>query len=251
VLMTSASGARALGVPEDRWVYLWASAGATDRWYVSDRRDYWSSPALRTAGARALGAAGITVDQIRYVDLYSCFPSSVQISQAALGIADDDPRGVTVTGGLPYAGGPASNYTMHAIATMAAKLRAEPGAVGLVSALGWYVAKHAIGIYSAAPPSRPWSPIDPYDDAVEGNDSVPALALEAVGQGTIETCTVAHDRDGVPVRGFVIGRLADGRRFVANTPEDPSTFQALMADDSVGRPGRVSSANGINRFDPR
>ena len=67
----------------------------------------------------------------------------------------DDARGLTVTGGLPYFGGPGNNYSLHAIATMVERLR-ERGGTGLVSAMGWYATKHAVGIYGAAPPAEGW-----------------------------------------------------------------------------------------------
>src|SRR4029077_14327830 len=100
--------------------------------------------------------AGIGVDDVGHLDLYSCFPCEVELARDALSIADDDPRPLTTTGGLPYFGGPANNYTTHAIATMMAALRAAPGTFGLVTGLGWYATKHAAGGYGAAPPPRPW-----------------------------------------------------------------------------------------------
>src|SRR5262249_49801438 len=151
VLMTSVAEARALGIPQARWVYLWGSGQAHDRWFVSDRVDYVSSPAIREAGRQALAAAGIGIDRVHYFDVYSCFPAAVQIGCEALGIAADDPRPLTVTGGLPYFGGAGNNYAMHAIAEMMARVRARPGSIGLVTALGWYITKHAIGVYSATP----------------------------------------------------------------------------------------------------
>jgi len=250
VLMTSIAGARALRVPEDRWVYLLASAEGTDRWFVSDRRDYHSSPAMRAAGERALEAAGITVDSVTHLDLYSCFPAALQITRDMLGMTEDDPRALTVTGGLPYAGGPVNNYTMHAIATMIKKIRKEPGAVGLVTGLAWYMTKYAVGIYGAERPARSWQRAEAYDDAVHGTAAVPSLSVEANGRGVIETCTVLHDREGMPKRGIVVGRLDDGRRFIANTPDERVALDVLMADDAVGRRGRVAAADGINLFRP-
>ena len=66
--------------------------------------------------------AGIGIDQIDYIDLYSCFPVAVEIGAEELGLSLDDPRGFTITGGLPYAGGPGNNYAMHGIAAMQARL---------------------------------------------------------------------------------------------------------------------------------
>ncbi len=251
VLMTSVAHARQLGIDPARWVYLRGCADAYDQWFVSERVDYHSSPALRLAGQKALAMAGVGVERIDYFDLYSCFPSAVQIARDMLGIAADDPRALTVTGGLPYHGGPGNNYSMHAIATMMAKVRAMPGATGLVSALGWYMTKYAIGIYSAAPKDGPWVREDPaaYQSEIDRLPG-PPLAMEPEGRAQIETYTVIHDRDGTPVRAIVIGRLADGRRFLANTPENRAVFESLMRSESIARAGRVSSSSGANCFDP-
>ena len=64
----------------------------------------------------ALRVAGIGVDDIATFDLYSCFPFPVFNICDGLGLGPDDPRGLTLTGGLPFFGGPGNNYSMHAIA---------------------------------------------------------------------------------------------------------------------------------------
>ena len=250
VLMTSVAGARELGIDPSRCVYLWGAADAHDLWFISERVNYFSSPAIRLAGQKALAMAGIDVAQIDYFDIYSCFPSAVQIGRDMLSVAADDPRPLTVTGGLPYHGGPGNNYVMHAVATMMDKLRAAPGTKGLVTGLGWYVTKHSIGIYSAAPPARAWQREEPsaYQPQLD-RMAHPALTTSPQGRGTIETYTVLHDRDGTPVKGIVIGRLADGQRFLANTPDDRAVLEALMSKEGVGRTGAVSPINGTNRFE--
>ena len=71
------------------------------------------------------------LDDVARFDLYSCFPSAVQVAMRALGIADDDARPLTVTGGLGFAGGPVNNYPTHAIARMVEVLRGDPGELRL------------------------------------------------------------------------------------------------------------------------
>ncbi len=251
VITTSAGRARALGIHPSRWVYLWAAADAHDHWFVSERVDYASSPAIRAAGRAALAQAGTDVGAIEHFDLYSCFPSAVQIGRDMLGIPEDDPRPLTVTGGLAYFGGPGNNYSMHAIATMMDRLRAAPGAKGLVTALGWYITKHAIGIYGTEPPARPFAPTDgaALQRAIDV-DPAPALVETPSGRATIETYTVLHDRAGAPVRGIVVGRLEDGRRFLANTPGDRAVLDALVAREAIGRTGTVRRDGDTNVFDP-
>lgn len=250
VLMTSAGEARRRGVPRDRWVFLQGCADAHDHWFVSERVDYTSSPAIAAAGARALAMAGADIGDVAFLDLYSCFPSAVQIGRDALGIAADDPRPLTVTGGLAAFGGPGSNYSMHAIATMLERLRAAPGTRGLVTALGWYVTKHAIGVYGTEPGPEPWRPGDVRALQAElDRQPHPELAPRAEGPGTIETYTVVHGRDGAPERGIVIGRLDDGRRFLAIVDGERAELEGLEVREGVGLRGRVRQDDaGVGRF---
>jgi acetyl-CoA C-acetyltransferase len=252
VIITSVRRARELGVSEDRFVFLNGCADAHDLWFTLERQNYHSSPAIRLTGQRALEMAETSLDQIDFIDLYSCFPVAVEIAAAELGLALDDPRGLTVTGGLPYAGGPGNNYAMHSIAVMMRKLREQPGTRALVTANGWFLTKQAVGIYSTEPLDQPWereapSVIQREIDALPH----PAITEHPDGAGTIETYTVVHRREG-PRMGIVIGRDANGHRFVANTPDDQATLLGLEAVESVGRPGRVQPVgDGLhNLFTP-
>lgn len=249
VIMASEAKARELGVPEAQWVYLHGCADAADLWFPLDRQDFHSSPAMRLTGQRALEMAGIGLDRIDFIDLYSCFPVAVEVGAEELGLALDDPRGLTVTGGLPYAGGPGNNYAMHSIAVMAHKLRDTPGAFGLVTANGWYLTKQSTGIYSARPPERPFERQDPavlqrQIDALPH----PVVIERPQGPARIETYTVVHRREG-PFMAIVVGRDSENRRFVANTPADPATLAGLEATEQVGRPGTVEPGD-INIFTP-
>src|SRR5204862_83484 len=108
-----------------RWVYPWAGVDVTEHWFFQDRADYHTLPGLRRAGALLLEAVGLGIERVQHLDLYSCFPIAPRLSAAMLGLAPDDPRPLTVTGALPWFGGPGSNYTTHAVATLAERLRAE------------------------------------------------------------------------------------------------------------------------------
>ena len=165
-----------------------------------------------------------------------------------LGIAEDDPSSLTVTGGLPYAGGPASNYSMHAIATMMGRLRAAPESKGLVTGNGMYLSKHSAGVYSGTPKHlSSFAEMSSIEAAPAGEEQ--NIALEAEGRGVIETYTVVHDRDGAPQVGIVMGRLEDGRRFLANTAHDRTLLDGLMNEEAVGRSGMITFQDGRNLFD--
>lgn len=249
LLMTSVGMAKELGVPRERWVFLQGCAEAHDKWFVSERCDYARSPAIAAVARRALEMAGIGIDAVDLFDLYSCFPSAVQMAQEALGLSPEDPRPITVTGGLAAFGGPGNNYTMHGIASMMDRLRERPGARGVVTGLGWYVTKHAIGVYGSDPGPEPWQmPVAPLQHVLDAMPS-PELAEQPDGAATIETYTIAHARGGEPERGIVIGRLGDGRRFLAALDGGRSELESLEREEGVGRTGRVApGGDGANLF---
>ncbi|HJW68789.1 MAG TPA: acetyl-CoA acetyltransferase, partial [Candidatus Binatia bacterium] len=144
-----------------------------------------------------------------------------------------------------------NNYSMHAITETMARVRARPGSIGLVTALGWYITKHAVGVYSAAPKDGQFAREDPAPhQALLDAAPAPELALGPSGAATIETYTVLYDRDGAPMRGLVVGRLEDGRRFLAGTPDDPDVLRGLVTREAVGLGGRVTTTDGAARFDP-
>jgi acetyl-CoA C-acetyltransferase len=250
VILTSAAKARQLGIPESRWVHLHGTADAYDHWYISDRKNFYSSPAMRAVARETFEMAGMSMADMDYIDLYSCFPSAVEIACAENGLALDDPRGLTVTGGLPYFGGPGNNYVTHSIAEMIAKVRAKPGSKGLVTANGNYVTKQSAGIYSTEPPKKPFKPKDPkaYQAAIDA-DKGPATIEAPSGRGTIETYTVMHDRKG-PSYAILFARDAEGRRFIANTPEDTTLLRDMTERDYLGVAGTVTSKGGLNVFRP-
>ncbi|WP_248962192.1 acetyl-CoA acetyltransferase [Sphaerisporangium perillae] len=246
VLLMSVAAARRLGVPRDRWVFLHGHADLRER-DLLDRADLSASPAAVMAARHALDLAGVGVDDLAAIDLYSCFPIAVSNVCDGLGLPVDGTRELTVTGGLPFFGGAGNNYSMHAIAEVVQRLRARPGAYGMVGANGGTLSKYSVGIYSTTPAD--WRP-DASAALQAEIDAWPAVeqAPQADGWGTIETYTVKHGRDGKRT-GVVIGRLeADGRRFLAMTADgDEEMLGLLGTGEPIGRRVHVRSFGFGNR----
>jgi acetyl-CoA C-acetyltransferase len=250
-IVTSVGTARELGIAQERWIFLHGCADGHDHWYTSERFDLHSSPAMRAASRKAFDMARMTIDDIDLIDLYSCFPSAVEIACQELGLGEHDPRGLTVTGGLVYFGGPGNSYVVLSICEMMRRLRAARGKFGLITANGNWVTKHSYGIYSTTPFRGAWEREAP--DVLQSQlDRLPKapLALAPQGRATIETYTIMHDRTG-PSYAVVLGRLeTTGERFVANTPTSPQVLADLQGRDSLGRRGTVDSRHGLNTFIP-
>jgi acetyl-CoA C-acetyltransferase len=242
-ILMSVEAARRLGVPEDKWVYLHGHADQTEQ-ALLDREDLSVSFSAKQSVAEALRVAGIGMDDIATFDLYSCFPYPVFAVCDEFGLASDDPRGLTLTGGLPYFGGPGNSYSLHGVAETVAEMRDKPGSFGLVGANGGVMSKYSVGVYSTTPAD--WVA----DRSKELQQNIAALPMVPVtrnanGTGTIETYSVRYDWP--VVTGIIIGRLdADDSRFMAITEDED--LVALMTDgDPLGARIAVHADDVVNR----
>ena len=243
VLLMSVERARKLGVPEDKWVYLRGHADMVDQPFL-ERADLSYNSASTLAVNEAMRVAGVGIDDIATFDLYSCFPVPVFNFCDGTHLATDDPRGVTLTGGLPYFGGPGNSYSLHGIAETVTRMRSAPGAFGLVTANGGIMNKYSVGVYSTE--AAPWAP----DNGAELRAEVaarpaPTVTEQADGAATVETYTVRYDW---PVRtAIIVGRLdADGSRFLALS-EDPDLVGLFSDGDPLGARITVSHIGSGNR----
>lgn len=252
LLLCSYEVARDLGVPEDRLVFPLSGADAHDRFFFSERQSLTASPAIAAAGGAALDAAGAGIDDVARFDLYSCFPSAVEIALDALGLpgpGGGDPRPLTVTGGLGFAGGPANDYPTHAIAAMVEGCRQDPGSIGMVSALGWYVTKHSIGLYSTTPPERGFMRVDAAStqaalDVLPGRQPAGAYS----GPATVEATAVVFEREGGPAVAIMSTITPDGRRALANT-RDTAVMQDMTEKAWEGRRVALDTDGTVNTLD--
>ena len=251
IIMMSAKKARELSIPESKWIFMYSGACLNDIWNVSDRINYHSSPAIKACTDNVFDLANLTIDDLDYIDLYSCFPSAVQIAMNELGLSKNDPRGLTVTGGLPYFGGPGNAYVMNSIATMMKKLRTKLNSFGLATANGWYITKHGAAIYSSKPFEGDWNQVADTTNLQNSidNQEKPNFIETPEGEATVETYTVVHSRNG-PDQGIVIGRLDNGKRFIANTEKDPKILQLMSHEEMLNKRGYVSRDGKRNIFKP-
>lgn len=245
-LLMSVEAARKLGVPEENWVYLHGHADMEEQ-SLLERPDLGHAPSAVLAVREALAVAGIGIDDVATFDLYSCFPVPVFNICDGMGIAPDDPRGLTLTGGLPFFGGAGNNYSMHGVAETVAQMRSRPGQFGLVGANGGIMSKYSVGVYSATPVE--WkSDRSAQLQAQIAEAPTVAVTEQAEGAGTIETYTVRRDKDRLT--GIIIGRLtADDSRFLATT-EDADLIALLIDGDPLGQSVSVRAFDYGNRCTP-
>lgn len=238
LIMCSVERAEALGIPRDRWIFVHSGTDCHEHPFVSNRYSFTRTPAIEIGGRTALELAGTSIDDVDLVDLYSCFPSAVQLGARSLGLGLD--RQLTRTGGLPFAGGPWNNYVMHSIATVARELRDGAGERGLVWANGGYATKHAFGVYATTPPAEGFRYAYPQDaiDVLPRREL--AVPTEVQGAVTIEAYSVMHTREGEPERAIATCLLPDGRR-AWGTSGDVALATAMCEGEWVGTSASITS----------
>ncbi|MFX1595118.1 MAG: hypothetical protein ACFFBK_03550 [Promethearchaeota archaeon] len=236
LILTNEGIAKKLGIDRKLWVYPMGGADLKNIFYLTQRPRLYDSPAIREASRIALKQAGLNLDDIDAFDLYSCFPCMVEIARKEIGIAEDDPRDLTITGGLSFFGGPFSSYSMHAIVTAVNVIKKNPSMKVMILANGGYNTAESIGIYGTEPPTKPWKK-EEYNEIQEkiNEKSLPEPIKKADGNLTIEAYTIIYDRKGQPEWGVVLGHLESGERTLAFIMADLKTLSTLDQQELVGQ----------------
>lgn len=235
VLLTSVGKARELGVNEDHWIFIHGQAEGVEL-VMTEREDLSRSLMAEAVLDRIFEQSQWAVDDVDLIEIYSCFPCAVTVVAEHLDLPNDGSRPLTLTGGLPFFGGPGNNYAMHGIAEAVSQLQSGTGDRALVTCNGGMLSKHASGLYSRAPSTTDWSAAD---TTLNSENFVRRTIAPAPSAGKIITYTVNYAKNE-PQQAMVIGETPDGERFVCKSaPEDLATPAAMLDDGIVGRPIQV------------
>lgn len=249
LLLTTVGKAKQLGITENKWVYLHGYADTKES-VLLKRGNIGASKGMQQTLLGALNNAGINSSDLKHMDIYSCFPIVVNEAKSILGIADNDPRPLTQTGGLAFFGGPGNNYTMHGIASLVETLRSDAGSFGLAYGNGGWMSKHSAGIYSTKPPANEWQACDSSElQNIVNLDSTTKVDYQPVGEAILETYTINYFQ-GNPLNSIVIGRLKhNNKRFYAlNAFLDADTLQQVISGDILGKTIYVQADPRGNRY---
>lgn len=229
LLLCSAEKARALGVPQHKWVYPLASTESNHMVPVSARGDLAACVGARLAGKAALEPSGLDAATLDLVELYSCFPIAVEAYARELGIALSG--GLTVTGGMPFAGGPFNNYVLQATCRMAELLREGQGQNGLVSSVSGILTKQGFGTWGRQPAPGGFVFNDVTADTALLETEKPVLE-SFTGRAQVAGYTVLHDKGQAP-RALVLVDTDSGCRALAWS-EDGALVQRMEAAEFCG-----------------
>ncbi|GHA88071.1 acetyl-CoA acetyltransferase [Algimonas arctica] len=183
------------------------------------------------AQRRVLESTGRDADMY---DLYSCFPIVPMEAKRILELGGKTP--LTLTGGLPFFGGPGNNYSLHAIAEAHARVRGTDK-TAVVYANGGLASKHAVGRYSGVAPDTVSIRKSP--------DPKPAKIVETTADpsGLIIAYTVEYRR-GEPTGVIIMAESKAGARFYARAGIELAG--AFIQGDPVGQPIQTKTQSAQN-----
>ncbi|MEZ5571547.1 MAG: hypothetical protein R3E64_05930 [Halioglobus sp.] len=245
LVLTSVGHARQLGINPRQWIFLAGYADGVDQ-YLSQREDPARSTAMRDVLTTTLQRADATPSDMEMIDIYSCFPCAVQAACDILGLPSEGSVPLTVTGGLPFFGGPGNNYTLHALAEVSVQLRGR-AARALVTANGGMLSKHAAAVLSANPVHAgriDWQHTDSFTIDCSNIMAKPLAITPA--EGTVVTYTVIVRRDA-PDTAVVLAETDSGERFVAVSDDDAITA-SMQQLSPIGRAIVVCTSDARHEF---
>jgi acetyl-CoA C-acetyltransferase len=237
-VVCSVEAAERSGVARENWVFPVGAVESNAMVPLSQRDELHRSPAVSAGGEQLAVMSGGDPRDADHFDLYSCFPSAVQVQAHELHLGSDRP--FTVTGGMTFAGGPLDNYNFQALAKMVEVLRAQPGTTGLVTCISGMITKHGMAMWSTNPPADGFRFAD-VSDETSARTAVRDLAPDHDGPARIDGYTVVHSRTGEPERAIVIATTPDGRRAVAAST-NTELAAAMLDDEWCGRDVQIAGS---------
>lgn len=236
LLFCSSRRAKELGINESKCIYAVASTESNHMVPVAARADLTTCCGAEVAGRAALAAADLSAQQLDLVDLYSCFPLAVEQYAAALDLPLN--RNLTVTGGMPFAGGPYNNYLLQATCRVAELLREGRGRSALISCVSGVLTKQAYGVWSRAPGPHGFVQADVTDEVAKQVEVLEVLA-DYSGAAKIAGYTVLHGRDQKP-RSVALMDTPHGKRALC-TSEDEALVIRMQQEEFVNRTMQIEN----------
>lgn len=236
ILITNVQIAERLDIPKENWIYLMGASDFQNIFDITRRPKLYNSPAAKVGYKVALKQAALSLEDIDMFDIYSCFPSIVEIISDELGIKEDDDRQLTLTGGLPYFGGPWSNYSLHAIATAVNKIQQNSDLKIMIIANGGYNTKQSFGIYGKEPPKYGFNEIDTHDSQNKIlNKRLPEPLKKTKGMCKILGYTLIYEREGTRKYGIAVVKIDNNRNTLAIIKGTHEDLGILEREDIVGK----------------
>ena len=228
LIFTSEEVADSLNVPQSKRVYPLVASETNHMIGVIQRPDLTAPIGLKLAADYLLETAEKNKIYPTLYELYSCFPIAVQLFARALNINDEIER--TITGGMPFAGGPLNNYMLHSTIQIVMKIRENNDEVGLVTCVSGMMTKQALAIWGKDP-RMDFESKDVTKETAKLEIPVPISQLTN-GEATSIGCTVLYNNN-FSTKAIFYAEDSQGHRLVLTSNKE-EIIQAVEGKECVG-----------------
>jgi len=162
-------------------------------------------------------------------DLYSCFPAAVKMFSKSLELGSESPK--TITGSMPYAGGPLNSFVIHSTVKMIQKIRALEARHGLVTGVSGMMTKQSFCVWG-----KEYQEQFIFDDVTERAklDEKPVeLSNIAEGEGEIIGYTIIEGSEHASKAVLYLDDEKKHRKVVSSL--DKNFINLLMEEEWVGK----------------
>ena len=162
-------------------------------------------------------------------DLYSCFPAAVKMFSKSLELGSEIPK--TITGSMPYAGGPLNSFVIHSTVKMIQKIRALEARHGLVTGVSGMMTKQSFCVWG-----KEYQEQFIFDDVTERAklDEKPVeLSDIAEGEGEIIGYTIIEGSEHASKAVLYLDDEKKHRKVVSSL--DKNFINLLMEEEWVGK----------------
>ncbi len=169
-------------------------------------------------------------------DLYSCFPAAVKMFSKSLELGSEIPK--TITGSMPYAGGPLNSYVIHSTVKMIQKIRAMEVNHGLVTGVSGMMTKQSFCVWG-----KEYQEQFIFDDVTERaklDENPVELSNITEGEGEIIGYTIIEGNQNAPKAVLYLEDEKKHRKVVSSL--DKNFLNLLMEEEWVGK--RVKFKDG-------
>ncbi|MHC5307630.1 acetyl-CoA acetyltransferase [Bartonella sp. LJL80] len=249
-IVTSLEEAERRGIARERLVFIGYGAGANEPEDILNRDQYGRSASMHISMQKAIELNQLKHEDIRAVELYSCFPCVTKMARRTINWSANRPA--TVVGGLTFGGAAVGNYMSHAIAQMTALLR-DSGDVGLLFGNGGFATYNHTIVLSGKPFKNLELPknIDFQADADAMRGKAPSINEGHVGSAEIETYTAFYDRAGQVTSATIIAKTPKGERTLAEIDGAATTEIARLLNpqqEMIGKAGTIKFVNDRQKW---
>jgi acetyl-CoA C-acetyltransferase len=229
LIITSEEVADKLNIPNSQRVYPLISSETNHMIGVIQRPAITDPAGLQLAANFLLEKAAENNITPSLYELYSCFPLAVQLFSESLQVPENVEK--TITGGMPFAGGPLNNYMLHATAQMLMKIREQTTEVGLITGVSGMMTKQALAIWAK----------DPLMNFISKDVSKDAAALEVPvpmsdlikGEAMVIGCTTMYEKLN-PIKAVFYAEDSQGHRLVLTSNEE-KIIKQVEEKECVGK----------------